>query len=51
MTWNRQQTDWPQFTLDSGRLSLAERALLLGGGVLVGTVKHLPGVEHDQLTR
>jgi Fic family protein len=50
MTWNWQQPDWPRFTWDSGRLSLAEREFLLGGGVLVGTVKHLPGTEHDQLT-
>jgi Fic family protein len=50
MTWNWQQSDWPHFTWDSGRLSLAEREFLLGGGVLVGTVKHLPGAEHDQLT-
>jgi Fic family protein len=49
MTWNWQQPDWPQFTWEGGRLSRAEREFLLGGGVLLGTVKHLPGAEHDQL--
>ena len=48
MTWNW-QPDWPQFTWEGGRLSRAEREFLLGGGVLLGTVKHLPGAEHDQL--
>ena len=49
MTWNWQQPDWPQFTWEGGRLSRAEREFLLGGGVLLGTVKHLPGAERDQL--
>jgi len=50
MMWNWQQPDWPQFTWESGRLSVAEREFLLGGGMLVGTVKHLPSGECDQLT-
>ena len=50
MIWNWQQTDWPQFTWQSGRLALAEREFLVGGGMLAGTVKHLPGDERDQLT-
>jgi Fic family protein len=50
MIWNWQQPDWPQFTWESGCLAQAERQFLLGGGMLAGTVKHLPGDEHDQLT-
>jgi len=34
--WNWQQPDWPQFTWESGRLALAEREFLLGGGMLAG---------------
>jgi Fic family protein len=50
MTWNWQQPDWPNFAWDENRLAAAEQQFLLGGGVLVGTVKHLGSEERDQLT-
>ena len=50
MTWNWQQRDWPKFGWDGARLAAAEQHFLVGGGVLVGTVKHLDTEEHDQLT-
>ena len=50
MTWNWQQRDWPKFGWDGARLAVAEQHFLVGGGVLVGTAKHLDIEEHDQLT-
>ena len=50
MTWNWQLPDWPEFTWDKARLALAEQQFLVGGGVLLGTVKHLGEEEHNQLT-
>ena len=49
MTWNWQQTNWPIFTWDRARFEIAERQFLVGGGVLVGAVKHLGSEEQDQL--
>ena len=50
MTWNWQQPDWPNFTWNRVRLEKAEQQFLLRGGVLVGTVKHLPEGDRQQLT-
>src|SRR5207248_793579 len=50
MTWNWQDSDWPHFTWNQARLEKAEQQFLLGGGVLVGTVKHLPEEDRQQLT-
>ena len=50
MKWNWQQPDWPHFTWDKDRLALAEAAIPVGGGVLLGTVKHLGEEERNQLT-
>jgi Fic family protein len=50
MRWNWQQPDWPNFTWDKARLALAEERFLVGGGVLLGTVKHLGEAERNQLT-
>lgn len=41
MLWNWQLPDWPNFTWDAQRMSVAEREFLMGGGVLLGAVKHL----------
>ncbi len=49
MTWNWQQPDWPIFTWDRARLETAEQQFLIGGGVLVGTVRHLGSEEQDEL--
>jgi Fic family protein len=50
MTWNWQQPDWPKFAWNRARLALAEQQFLVGGGVFVGTVKHLGEEERNQLT-
>ncbi len=50
MRWNWQQPDWPHFTWKQDRLNLAEQQFLVGGGVLLGTVKHLGEDERNQLT-
>src|ERR1700687_3847256 len=49
MSWNWQQLDWPVFTWNRSLLEAAEQQFLVGGGVLVGTVKHLRNEERDQL--
>src|SRR3984893_7382392 len=49
MTWNWQKSDWPSFTWNRARLEKAEQQFLLGGGVLVGTVKYLPEEDRQQL--
>lgn len=41
MIWNWQQPDWPEFTWNRPRFENAERAFLVGGGVIVGAVAHL----------
>jgi Fic family protein len=50
MTWNWQLTDWPEFTWDKARIALADQQLLVGGGVLLGTVRHLGDEERSQFT-
>jgi Fic family protein len=50
MTWNWQQPDWPNFTWDQARLEKAEQQFLLGGGFLVGAVKHLTEDDQQHLT-
>ncbi len=49
MMWNWQQPDWPTFQWDEARLETAEKQFLIGGGMLVGTVRHLGNEERDQL--
>src|SRR5262244_3478532 len=50
MAWNWQKPDWPNFRWDRARLEAAEKQFLVGGGVFVGTVRHLGKDERDQLT-
>ena len=49
MAWNWQQSDWPNFTWNRARLEKAEQQFLVGGGVLLGTVKHLAKEDVQQL--
>ena len=49
MTWNWQKSDWASFSWNRARLEKAEQQFLLGGGVLVGTVKYLPEEDRQQL--
>lgn len=50
MTWNWQQSDWPNFTWDAARLRKAEEHYLVGAGVFAGAVKHLAAPDREQLT-
>ena len=50
MTWNWQKPDWPNFRWERAHLEAAERRFLVGGGVFVGTVRHLGREEREQLT-
>lgn len=49
MTWNWQQPDWPEFTWDEARLAQAERAFLVGGGVILGQVGSLEDPNSEAL--
>jgi len=49
MTWNWQQTDWPEFRYDSAALAKLEAEFLSQSGVVVGAVRHLEDREIDQL--
>ncbi len=48
MTWNWQQSDWPNFKWDRLRISAAEEQFLLGTGVAIGTARHLGEDEQSQ---
>ena len=50
MAWNWQRPEWPIFTWNHARLAKAEERFLVGGGVFVGTVRHLNAEDKDQLT-
>jgi Fic family protein len=41
MTWNWEQSDWPNFTYDSGALEPLEKEFLLRSGELIGACKHI----------
>ncbi|HTC65795.1 MAG TPA: Fic family protein [Candidatus Acidoferrum sp.] len=49
MSWNWQQPDWPEFTWNQHRLSVAEEHFLVGGGIFVGAIKHLGEEGRNQL--
>lgn len=49
MLWNWQRPDWPRFTWKTERLAKAEQRFLLGGGMLLGTLKHLGPESREQL--
>ncbi|HTE43419.1 MAG TPA: DUF4172 domain-containing protein, partial [Steroidobacteraceae bacterium] len=42
MTWNWQDSDWPNFRFSPDRLGEREAVFLRQSGVIVGTVRHLP---------
>ncbi|PCI11339.1 cell filamentation protein Fic [bacterium] len=41
MTWNWEQPDWPDFAWNADRLTRAEQAFLVDGGVILGSLEHL----------
>jgi Fic family protein len=43
MLWNWQQPDWPNFTWKQARLAPAEKRFRSGGGVFLGTIRHIAG--------
>jgi Fic family protein len=49
MKWNWQQSDWPQFSWNRALLVWSEEQFLVGGGVLIGTAKHLDEDQRIQL--
>ncbi len=49
MAWNWQQPDWPRFSWSRDRLARAEEHFLVGGGVILGGVRHLDGDSRDRL--
>src|ERR1700753_2338108 len=49
MRWNWQQADWPNFRWKAETLAQAEARFLRGGGVLLGSTKHLNDSERDEL--
>jgi Fic family protein len=50
MTWNWEQPNWPASQWDQARLEAAEKQFLLGGGMFLGTLRHLGEEQHEQLT-
>ena len=49
MQWNWQRADWPEFTWQRNRLTKAEEQFLVGGGVFLGTVRHLDAADSNDL--
>jgi Fic family protein len=50
MRWNWQQPDWPDFSWNEARLRKAEEHFLIGTGMFIGALKHLPQSDQEQLT-
>jgi Fic family protein len=49
MTWNWQQSDWPDFTYDSKVLEPFERQFLLQSGEFIGACKHIGADDQETL--
>src|SRR6266550_4209039 len=49
MTWNWQQSDWPDFTYDSRALEPSEQQFLLQSGETVGTFRHIGADDQETL--
>ena len=49
MLWNWQLSDWPSFRWETSLLAQAEQEFLVGGGVILGAVDHLPDEESAQI--
>jgi Fic family protein len=50
MTWNWQQTDWPNLQFDADALAPLEARFLRQGGIVIGTTRHLATEELGELT-
>ena len=49
MTWNWQQSDWPNFTYDSAALEPLEKQFLVQSGEFVGAYKHVGANDQETL--
>ncbi len=49
MTWNWQQTDWPNFTYDLAALEPLEKQFLVQSGEFVGAYKHVGANDQETL--
>lgn len=49
MTWNWQNSNWPNFRWDAAQIAAAEERFLVGAGIGLGAVKHLGEDERNQL--
>jgi Fic family protein len=49
MLWNWQKPDWPDFIWKEGRLTAAEDRFRAGGGVFLGSIRHIVGQERRLL--
>jgi len=49
MTWNWQQSDWPNFTYDPAALASLERQFLLHSGEFFGAFRHVNADDRDTL--
>src|SRR5712672_287066 len=49
MTWNWQQSDWPEFTYDRAALEPLERRFLLQSGEFIGACKHIGADDQETL--
>ena len=48
MSWNWQQSGWPNFSWDQALLGKAEAQFLRGGGLLAGIARHLSPLDQEQ---
>ena len=49
MYWNWEKPDWPAFTWNADRFTAAEARFRSGGGVFLGTIRHVEGEERRVL--
>jgi Fic family protein len=49
MFWNWEKPDWPDFTWKEGRFTAAEERFRTGGGVFLGSIRHIVGQERRLL--
>ena len=48
--WNWQQTDWPTFRFERGKLEAMESQFLLQSGVFSGCIRHISEGDREQIT-
>ena len=48
--WNWQQTDWPTFRFERGKLDAMESQFLLQSGVFSGCIRHISEGDREQIT-